>query len=60
MFQLINIVYIYIIETWEPKPNGLYKEVLKMFIYENLNNLDNQNEELGVSPLSYVALNCAR
>lgn len=32
-----------------------------MYIYDNLNNLDNQNNEVyGVSPLAYVALNCAR
>lgn len=31
-----------------------------MDYYEELNNLDGNVEELGVSPLSYVALNCAR
>lgn len=31
-----------------------------MDYYEELNNLDGNVEELGVSPLAYVALNCAR
>lgn len=31
-----------------------------MNIYEELNELDNEVEDMGVSPLSYVALNCAR
>lgn len=31
-----------------------------MEIYEELVTLDNDVEELGLSPLSYVALNCAR
>ena len=31
-----------------------------MNIYEELAELDNDVEELGLSPLSYVALNCAR
>lgn len=29
-------------------------------IYDELNELDNNDELYGVSPLSYVALNCAR
>ncbi len=29
-------------------------------IYDNLNELDNNYENYGVSPLSYVTLNCAR
>lgn len=31
-----------------------------MFIYDELNDLDKNVEYLGVSCLSYVALNCAR
>lgn len=31
-----------------------------MYIYDELAKLDNNVEELGLSPLSYVALNCAR
>lgn len=31
-----------------------------MYIYENLNELEEKTENYGVSPLSYVALNCAR
>ena len=31
-----------------------------MKIYEELAELDNEVEELGLSPLSYVVLNCAR
>lgn len=31
-----------------------------MYIYDELNNLDEQVDSYGVSPLSYVALNCAR
>lgn len=31
-----------------------------MNIYEELAELDNDIDELGLSPLSYVALNCAR
>lgn len=31
-----------------------------MNIYEKLTELDNDVEELGLSPLTYVALNCAR
>lgn len=29
-------------------------------IYEEIANLDNNKNEIGVSPLSYVALGCAR
>ncbi len=29
-------------------------------IYEEIANLDNNRNEIGVSPLSYVALGCAR
>jgi hypothetical protein len=31
-----------------------------MSIYEMLNELDDTDDGLGVSPLSYVALDCAR
>lgn len=31
-----------------------------MYIYEQLNAMDKEVETLGVSCLSYVALNCAR
>ncbi len=31
-----------------------------MSIYELIFELESKNENLGVSPLSYVALNCAR
>lgn len=31
-----------------------------MFMYEHLNDFENADNELAVSPLSYVALNCAR
>ena len=31
-----------------------------MKFYEELAELDNEVEELGLSPLAYVALNCAR
>lgn len=30
-----------------------------MYIYDNLNELE-ENKELAVSPVAYVALNCAR
>jgi hypothetical protein len=31
-----------------------------MSIYEMLNNIDEEETNVGVNPLSYVALNCAR
>jgi hypothetical protein len=31
-----------------------------MYIYDELNELDTNNETYGISPLSYVTLNCAR
>ncbi len=31
-----------------------------MFIYDSLNYLADENEELGISPLSYVVLDCGR
>lgn len=31
-----------------------------MNMYEMLNNLDSSDNEMGVSPLSYVSLGCAR
>ena len=31
-----------------------------MVIYDEIAKLDNDVEELGLSPLAYVALNCAR
>ena len=31
-----------------------------MFIYDRLNYLEENNEQLGVNPLSYVVLSCAR
>ena len=31
-----------------------------MFLYENMNELDENVEAYGVSPLSYVILNCGR
>jgi hypothetical protein len=31
-----------------------------MSIYEQLNDFDSDKNEMGVSPFSYVALNCAR
>ncbi len=36
------------------------KEVMEMYIYDELNELDESLTEYGVSCLSYVALNCAR
>ena len=37
----------------------LFKEVFAM-IYEMLFKMEEANESVGVSPLAYVALNCAR
>jgi hypothetical protein len=31
-----------------------------MSIYEQLNDFDSDKNEMGISPLSYVTLNCAR
>lgn len=31
-----------------------------MSIYEKLNQIDNDGNEMGVSPLSYVIFNCAK
>ena len=31
-----------------------------MYIYDELNELEDTNENYGVSPLSYVVLDCAR
>lgn len=31
-----------------------------MSIYEKLNQIDNDRNEMGVSPLSYVIFNCAK
>jgi hypothetical protein len=31
-----------------------------MTIYEMLNEIDEENTEVGVNPLSYVSLNCGR
>lgn len=31
-----------------------------MFIYDNLNDFGDRNEELGVNVFSYVVLDCAR
>lgn len=31
-----------------------------MFIYDDLNILQEENKELGINPLSYVVLDCAR
>lgn len=32
---------------------------MKMYIYDNLNNME-ENKELAVSPLAYVVLDCGR
>ena len=31
-----------------------------MYIYDNLNDMDEEVENYGVSPLAYVVLDCAR
>lgn len=38
----------------------IYQEVLTMYIYDELNELDESVENYGVSPLSYVVLECGR
>lgn len=38
----------------------ILKEVLTMYIYDELNTLDENVEEYGVSPLAYIVLECGR
>ena len=40
--------------------HNTFKEVQKMEIYEKLNQFDEEANEYGVNPLSYVALGCGK
>ena len=46
----------------QPKSRDFKQKGVNMFIYENLNEFEEneENNELAVSPLAYVVLDCGR